>query len=275
MDAAGGDPSKVLALSTIPCGDGAERVLEIPADLDLIRRGIARVGARLLVIDPLMAFLPPEADAHKDQHVRRALAPLAKLAEETGVAIVLIRHMNKGGGSPLYRGGGSIGIVGAARSAMVVAPHTEDEELVVLAPTKNNLAEKTPSLAFATREAANGAVRIEWRGGVEIDARTLLEGPADKETRALRSAVEALIRDSGGEWEGNAKELHEALDELDLAALPERPDELTKKLQGLARTSATGLTVQRGHRGSKRVLRIGHRHHLHRRHRFRAAKRCR
>jgi len=66
--------------------------------------------------------------------VRRALAPLAKLAEETGVAVVVVRHLTQSsGGNPLYRGQGSIGIIGAARSALLVAKHPEDEGLRVLA----------------------------------------------------------------------------------------------------------------------------------------------
>jgi hypothetical protein len=36
---------------------------------------------------------------HRDQDVRRALAPLKTLAEETGVAMVVVRHLNKGGGA--------------------------------------------------------------------------------------------------------------------------------------------------------------------------------
>ncbi len=259
LDAAGGDPQKVLALATVPLPGDSERMIEIPADLDLLREAIRQVDARLLIIDPLMAFLPPEADAHKDQHVRRALSPLAKMAESTGCAVVVIRHLNKGGGAVLYRGGGSVGIIGAARSGMLVAPHPEDDDLRVLAPTKNNLAAHAPTLTFCMREAANGAVRVEWRGETTLTAEAALAGPTDHETRDLRRAVEDLIRDRGGEIEATPRELHDALAERDLAALPDRPDELSKKLPELARTSTTGLTVTRGWRGKDRVLRLGHR----------------
>lgn len=259
LDAAGGDPQKVLALATVPLPGDSERMIEIPADLDLLREAIRQVDARLLIIDPLMAFLPPEADAHKDQHVRRALSPLAKMAESTGCAVVVVRHLNKGGGTVLYRGGGSVGIIGAARSGMLVAPHPEDDDLRVLAPTKNNLAAHAPTLAFCMREAANGAVRVEWRGETTLTAEAALAGPTDHETRDLRRAVEDLIRERGGEIEATPRELHDSLAERDLAALPDRPDELSKKLPELARTSTTGLTVTRGWRGKERVLRLGHR----------------
>ena len=56
-----------------------------------------------------MAFLGEGVNAHRDQDVRRALAPMAKMAERTGAAVLVIRHLNKApGGNALYRGGGSI-----------------------------------------------------------------------------------------------------------------------------------------------------------------------
>lgn len=258
LDAAGGNPSKVLAFSTMPCGEGSERMLEFPADLDLIRQAIERVEARLLIVDPISAFLPPDVDMHKDQHVRRALSPLAKMAEDTGVAVVAVRHLNKGNGSALYRGGGSIGIIGAARSGMIVGPHPEDDELIVLAPTKNNLAASAASLSFSLQEAANGSVRVEWRGETPLAADTILAGPADQDTKELRQAVEDQVKENGGEWVATPKEMHDALGENDLALLPDRPNELTKKLLDLARTSASGLSVTRGWRGKDRVLRVGY-----------------
>ena len=76
LDAAGGDPSRVLSLATIPAGDeGDERHLTIPEDIPIIEDGIKQVQAKLVIIDPLMAFLSGRSDAHKDQDVRRALAP--------------------------------------------------------------------------------------------------------------------------------------------------------------------------------------------------------
>ena len=75
-----------------------------------------------MVVDPLMAFLSGDTNSHKDQDVRRALAPLASVAQRTGAAVLIVRHLNKaGGGNTPYRGGGSLGIIGAARAGLVVA----------------------------------------------------------------------------------------------------------------------------------------------------------
>ena len=79
----------------------------------MIESAAAACGARLLVIDPLMAYLTG-VDASRDQDVRRALFRLARLAERLGCAVVCLRHLNKThGDKAIYRGGGSIGIIGA------------------------------------------------------------------------------------------------------------------------------------------------------------------
>jgi hypothetical protein len=133
FDAADGDPTRACLL-------GDEEPLAIPGDIPRLERAVRQVEAALVVIDPIMAFLSGDVNSNRDQDVRRALTPLKQMAERTGAAIVLVRHLNKTpGGNPLYRGGGSIGLIGAARSGLVVGRHADDDELRVLAGQKNNL----------------------------------------------------------------------------------------------------------------------------------------
>jgi hypothetical protein len=263
INAAGGDPSKIVVLSTVPDRDSRERFLSLPEDIPHVKRAIARVGAKLVIFDPLMAFLSANLDAHRDHHVRRVLAELAALAEDTGAAVVVVRHLNKGSGTnPLYRGGGSIGIVGAARSAFLVAKHPEDDQRRVLASQKNNLAEAPPSLAFALAEASNGAVRVEWKGETPLNANALLAAPVSEEERhemmALRDAVTELLEENGGKWEGQPQALLDTLEETTSAILPDRPDELTKRLLNLAETEGTFVVRRRRKRvgeDSEKVVR--------------------
>jgi hypothetical protein len=195
LDAADGDPERVLALATLRDGDG-ERLLTIPGDLDIIRRGIERVKALVVVIDPMMAFLGPDVNSHRDQDVRRALTSVGKLAEKKKVAVLIVRHLNKGGGgNPLYRGGGSIGIVGAARSALVVAQDPDHDKRRILAPLKSNLAEPVPSLAFELTGAANGAVCVEYKGTSSLAADTLLAVPLDPEEKSALTEAKEFVSD--------------------------------------------------------------------------------
>jgi hypothetical protein len=80
------------------------------------------------------------------------------MAERTGAAVVLVRHLNKTpGGNVLYRGGGSIGIIGAARSGLVVGRHPRRRGPPCPGRQKNNLSLPPESLAYAIETAENGA----------------------------------------------------------------------------------------------------------------------
>lgn len=221
LDAAGADLARALAVTQVVDlqvrgdydpndGQGAIRILRrLPTleDLEAIEEAIAQVGARLLIIDPLMAYLPTERNAYRDQDVRHALAPLAELAERTGVSIVVVRHLNKaGGGNPLYRGGGSIGIIGAARAGLMVAKDPDDPSgrRRVLAPTKCNLTAEPPSLAYHL-EAAGDTVMVVWDGVTQLTAEALLAVPLDKSEKSALEEAADFLRDVLGDGPRPAK----------------------------------------------------------------------
>ncbi|MCL4309922.1 MAG: AAA family ATPase [Actinomycetota bacterium] len=198
LEAAGADLAKINSLPTCPDDNGGHPPV-LPDDLEWIEKAIERVDAKLVIIDPLMAYLSSKTNAHRDQDVRRALARMADLAEETGAAILVIRHLNKmSGGSALYRGGGSIGIIGAARSGLLVGRdpgQEENGEGRVLASTKCNLAAKPESLSFHLEAAEVNGIptsRIVWDGASSHDANTLLAQVDDSERGALEEAAEVL-----------------------------------------------------------------------------------
>jgi hypothetical protein len=193
LDAAGADVERVLALDRIPEG-AAFRLPVLPQDAIFIKEAVRRVEAKLVIIDPLTAFLGGDTNTHRDQDVRRALYPLYLLAQQTGAAFVVVRHLNKAAGTnPLYRGGGSIGIIGAARSGLLVAKDPDNPDRRILASTKCNLAKLPPSLAFDLSQAENGALRIGWIGESVHTAESLLAAPRDDEDKsAVQEAVEVL-----------------------------------------------------------------------------------
>jgi hypothetical protein len=147
---------------------------ELPADLFLLEDLVKSKRAALVVIDPLMAFLSGQVDSHRDQDVRRVLASLAYMASRTGAAVVIVRHMNKGTGSALYRGSGAIGIVGAARAGLLVAPDPDDEGRRILAipsrtwprrPTRSPTGSSRTSCTASPGWSGTGAVpapRTTW-----------------------------------------------------------------------------------------------------------------
>ena len=164
LDAAGADPERIFGVSTVVEAKGGERMISLTKDLSVIERAIEHVGAGLVIVDPLTAFLSEKTDSYKDQDMRRALAPLAALAERTRAAFLIVRHLNKAaGGNSLYRGGGSIAIIGADRSGLVIAQDPEDSERRILAANKNNLSRAAPSLAFRIGDTPQTG-RPAWSG---------------------------------------------------------------------------------------------------------------
>ena len=151
----------------------------------------------MVIIDPLMAYLGGDVNSHRDQDVRRALAPLARMAEETGAAVILVRHNTKGGGSnALYRGGGSIGIIGAARLGFTFARDPEDEGRVIVACTKANITSTPPSLAYVlSMPGPRGCARVECR----MTAKSLRRrGPTGRSRRSRPKTAPTVTTPPGG-----------------------------------------------------------------------------
>ena len=203
LEAAGADLDRCLILTTIP-GNGGDRLPSIPDDIGLIREAAERVQARLVVIDPVMAYFGTTINSNSDQQVRRAMGPLKELAEETGAAVVLVRHLNKGGGGKaVYRGGGSIGITGAARSVLLVAKHPEatdpntgkDDGRRVIAVSKSNLGASPQALGYRITDRGDTSA-IEWTGKEKLSADDLVSPTtaSGEERSALDDAKEFLLR---------------------------------------------------------------------------------
>jgi hypothetical protein len=189
--AAGADLDLVATVLLDRDGRGNVRPLTVPDDLGRVRFAVERVNAALVVIDPIMAYLGQKTNSNNDSYVRQALAPLKEFAEELGVAVLLVRHLNKNGDLKAeYRGGGSIGFTAQARSALISEFHPTEDGALVLAQLKSSLAAKSPSLKYRIDPAvieANGVrvrtAAIRWLEVVELTAEDLLR-PRDGRKQA-------------------------------------------------------------------------------------------
>ena len=195
LEAAGADLDRIHIMNMVADKDGDKRLIKIPDDITIIMNEILRHRAVLLIIDPLVAFLPSECNSWKDQHVRRALAPLMAMAERTAISVTGIRHLNKTpGGKPLYRGGGSIAFIAAARSGLLLGPDPNDHRTRVLAGTKSNLGPLPRSLAFRIKKSDNGAPMIDWIGKTDVTAGDILNETENKVGKAT-SYLRKLLKD--------------------------------------------------------------------------------
>jgi len=194
--AMGADLKRVRILKTLPSSEG-ERQPEIPGDLVEIERAAESIKAKLIIVDPLMAFLAPETNSFRDQDVRRALAPLANAAERTGAAVWVVRHLNKNAeGNSIYRGGGSIGIIGAARSGLLVARDPDDSsgQSRILALTKGNLGPSCSSLRYSIEQHTSGSIYVRWSGESTHEAAALLALPGGEDGRTSLDEAGEFLR---------------------------------------------------------------------------------
>ncbi len=197
LEAAGGDPSQVLLLNTVEDLDAKrvkmyDRPFSLAHDLEILEDAIKRMQAVLVIIDPLMAVLGNSIDSSRDQSVREVFTPLAQLAERTGCAILMIRHLSRGAsGHPLYRGAGSLGIIAAARSGLIVAADPSDEQRRILAPTKHNLCQPAGNLTYQVVNTAQGIPSIHWLEENHHPVQALLsQSSLSYERRAILKALQ-------------------------------------------------------------------------------------
>jgi len=152
--------------------------LQFPRDLDGLAKLVHHHKPDLIVIDPIVAFLPASLVATSDQCIRRVLSLLQTIAEHSDCAILMNRHLRKAGAAKaLYRGSGSIGFIGAARTGLFASRHPSEPDLGVLAVTKSNIAADVPSLGYRLKPGPNGQAVVEWTGPVSISANELGEKP--------------------------------------------------------------------------------------------------
>ncbi len=128
-------------------------VLDLLHDLTELQRVLGATNPALLIIDPLVAHIPSQANSNQDQHVRLAMAPLGQIADEFKLAVLAVSHLNKGQESSkaIYRLAASIGFVAAARSALLVAPDPREGQdgKFLLGHIKSNLSVKAPTLQYS------------------------------------------------------------------------------------------------------------------------------
>jgi hypothetical protein len=195
LDALGADPALIHAIVGVRTETNGEETVTLPIDLGALEAVARNLRVRLIVIDPIMAYIDGQVNTRIDHDVRRLLAPLARIAETTGATVVAVRHLNKSTqGSALYRGGGSIAFIGAARAGLLVARDPDDAEKRVLAVSKMNLAPEPPSLSFTIEAGTAAAPKIRWLGETQHRADELV-GVTDEPQEAgdLKTYLRELL----------------------------------------------------------------------------------
>lgn len=158
-----------------------------------IEEAITKYNAKMLIIDPLQAYLGGNVDMHRANEIRPIMHNLSNVAERTGCAIVLIGHMNKDEkkSNALNKGLGSIDIVAAARSVLLLGRDPKNEYIRVVVPIKSSLAPEGKSVAFELTPDTG----FKWLGESKLTSRDLLgiSKKGKKETSKIEDAKAYIL----------------------------------------------------------------------------------
>lgn len=187
----------------IEAGADLDRVLVIDdSDVQLtlsderIEKAIIENNARLVIIDPIQAYLGADVDMNRANEVRPIFMRLGQVAQRTGCAILLIGHLNKAAGmQSLQRGLGSIDIAAAVRSVMFIGKLKHDPTMRILTHEKSSLAPPGVSLAFSLGDEGG----FRWVGEYDITADEMLSGiepQRETKTQQAKDLICTLL--SGG-----------------------------------------------------------------------------
>lgn len=207
--------------------------------MESLYRQAVKVGARLIVIDPALAYFEATKDTNSALDVRAFMRALAKVAHDAECAIVLISHTNKSSASAAqYRAVGSKQFVDASRSAIYAVADPEDPNNCALIHTKHNLSPKGKTLGYTWRDGVFG-----WTGESDLTAADAAEVP--KATKIKKGAIDEakawIIETLEQEGEVKALEMYEGakLNGINAAALKRAKEDLKDKVRSNKRTDGS------------------------------------
>lgn len=134
VDVAGGDGRRIRVVQGVTAHDDDGQVvvdLWDTKNVAKLRQWLdAYPETKLVLIDPVSAHIPDaKSRSSENVQVRRALAPLAKLAAEREIAIILTTHTRKGHeGSAIEKIIDSTAYVALSRMVIVMGRHPDDPD---------------------------------------------------------------------------------------------------------------------------------------------------
>jgi hypothetical protein len=149
--AAAADRAAVHLVKAVKGHDGVERAFTLADDLEQLEQEYDLQQVRLLIVDPITAYLGEKNGAINRNHgseVRPLLDRLTAFAERHDLAVLAISHLNKSGGAKaITRIMGSLDFVAVARAVYLVTEEPGSARRLFL-PVKNNLAPDRIGYAF-------------------------------------------------------------------------------------------------------------------------------
>lgn len=226
---AAADLHRIRFIDASILGDVAGSV-RFPRDVPALRELIASFDAPIVYIDALFSHLELEGDGKMAHQMRESIAPIARLARESGAAALATRHWGKGAKSAADRGLGSVELSNVARSVLSFGKHPDsqgEDQRFVLAATKSNWSMKAPSIEYQLESVEvldeNGSPwsvpRVVIKGvaaGVTADD-LAMHAPQDAEERDKLSEAQGVILEALEDGRRSADELEKVAREYDIS----------------------------------------------------------
>ena len=150
-----------------------ESKVELSLTDERLEQAILRTQARLVILDPLQAYIGANVDMHRANEIRPIMKHIADVARRYDCAIVLVGHLNKAMGmKSSYRSLGSIDIPASARSVLLVGRIKDNPTIRVMAQVKSSLAPEGEPIAFEL----NKETGFRFIGKYDISVDDLLNG---------------------------------------------------------------------------------------------------
>ena len=194
---AGADLDRVLVI------DDSE--VQLTLSDERIEKAIVENNARLVIIDPIQAYLGADVDMNRANEVRPIFMRLGQVAQRTGSAILLIGHLTAGMQS-LQRGLGSIDIAAAVRSVMFIGKLKHDPTMRILTHEKSSLAPPGVSLAFSLGDEGG----FRWVGEYDITADEMLSGIEPQRETKTQQAKDLICALLAGGKQGLSEDIDKA-----------------------------------------------------------------
>lgn len=176
----GADCSKILVID--------ESEGELSMNDERIEEAINKTGAKLVILDPIQAYVGSNVDLNRANEIRPVLKQLGVVAEKYNCAIVLIGHMNKSSNSKsTYRGLGSIDFQATARSVLIVGRLKDKPSIRIIGHDKSSLAQEGKPMAFEIDEQG-----FRWIGEYDISMEDILSGTG---TESKMKLAENFLKD--------------------------------------------------------------------------------
>lgn len=207
------DDSSIIKARVKSCGGDLKKIfvhnkpfsMENTSELVMY---IKQHNAKLVIFDPVQAYLGNKTNMNSANEVRSILEKLRFVAREEDCAILITEHLNKATSqTPLNMGIGSKDFVGAARSVLLIGFHPDEDNLRACVQIKTNY-KQGQSMGFTILE--NGI--FKWCGTIDITAEEIANANKkvshnNKISNPVEGIIKAILEDSPTGWSGTATEI--------------------------------------------------------------------